>query len=134
MVIKETTFQVIKPGSPRPLESFDFGNDHYQYIRDPKLSDDIVVFKHWTGGASCCYVITAYQTKPTFKQILKHENDHFKADSFIVGKDTIELYDGKVRDYGDNYRVHANLVYKPILFDLRNERWIPVAPNTGDKE
>ncbi|MBT3786802.1 MAG: hypothetical protein HN725_10585 [Alphaproteobacteria bacterium] len=54
-----------------------------------------------------------------------------KPDSYIMGKDTIDLDDWKSPEYSGPHKNHANLIYNPILFDSRNEQWITVVPGTG---
>ena len=36
-----------------------------------KLSNDYVVIREHTGGASCCFIVHAFQTKPKFKKLLR---------------------------------------------------------------
>jgi TPR repeat protein len=127
----DTILEIFKEGDDLPVERKIINSWKVDVIEDKDLSRDFVVLREWNGGASCCWVIHAFQTKPSLKRLLKHENDHFKPEEFVVGKDTLELYDPDSEVYSGNSRSHANLVYEPIHYDLRNERWIAVAPGTG---
>ena len=57
-----------------------------------KLSDDYVVLREHSGGASCCLIIHAFQTKPEFKKILEHNNEYFDMGEVIHGEHTLELH------------------------------------------
>ena len=128
----DTTLTIYSSESSLPIETVKFGSRHYEFLEGDNLSKDIVVIRSYEGGASCCYIIHAFQTKPVFKRLLKHHNDFFSSDLRIVGKDIIELYDGGSPEYNHPSKAHANLIYEPILFDLRNDRWINVYPDDGD--
>jgi hypothetical protein len=130
----DTILEVFKGDEERPVEKYVSFTWVLDVIEDDLISDDYVLLREWSGGASCCWIIHAFQTKPGFKRLLNHGNDHFKPEKFVVGKDTLELYDPDSEVYSGNSRSHANLVYEPIHYDLRNERWLPVAPGTGDSE
>ena len=110
------------------LETVEFGSTYYKFLDDDNLSEDIVVLKSHVGGASCCYIIHAFQTKPELRRLLEHDNDFFSSDIRLVSKDLIELYDGRSPEYSHPSKARASLVYNPIYFDLRNDRWIRPRP------
>ena len=130
----DTILEVFKGDEERPVERVVIDSWYVDVIEDDLLSDEFVVLREWNGGASCCWFVQAFRTKPAFKRLLNHENDHFKPEELVVGKDTLELYDPDSEVYSGTRKSHANLVYEPIHFNLRNEKWIPVTTNTGDKE
>jgi hypothetical protein len=130
----DTLLEIFHGDAERPVERLVIDSWYVDVIKDDLLSKDLVLLREWSGGASCCWIIHAFQTKPGFKRLLTHNNDHFKPEEFIVGKDTLELYDPDSDKYSDPRRSHASLVYEPIHFDMRNERWLPVFPGIGDKE
>ena len=130
----DTILEIFKEDDDLPVERKIINSWKVDVIEDRDLSGDFVVIREWNGGASCCWVVHAFQTKPSLKRLLKHENDHFKPDKFVVRKDTLELYDPDSDKYSDPSRSHTSLVYEPIHFDLRNEKWVPMASNGGDKE
>ena len=113
------------------LETVKFGSTYYKFLDDDNLSEDIVVLKSHVGGASCCYIIHAFQTKPELRRLLEHDNDFFSSDIRLVSKDLIELYDGRSPEYSHPSKARASLVYNPIYFDLRNDRWTWTRPGDG---
>jgi hypothetical protein len=130
----DTILEISKGDAERPVERLVIDSWYVDVIEDVTLSKDFFVLRQWSGGASCCWVVQAFRTKPSFKLVLNHENDHFKPDKFVVGKDTLELYNPDSDKYSDPRRSHASLVYEPIHLDLRSEKWLPVAPNAGERE
>jgi hypothetical protein len=130
----DTILEVFKGDEERPVERVVIDSWYVDVVEDDLLSEEFVVLREWNGGASCCWFVQAFRTKPAFKRLLNHENDHFKPEELVVGKDTLELYDPDSEVYSGTRKSHANLVYEPIHFNLRNEKWIPVTTNTGDKE
>ena len=127
----DTILEIFKGDAERAVERVVIDSWKVDVIDDDLLSKDFVVLREWNGGGSCCWFVQAFRTKPGFKRLLNHENDHFKPEKFVVGKDTLELYDPDSEVYDDTGRSHASLVYEPIHFDLRSERWIPVVSGTG---
>jgi len=47
-------------------------SEKVEFVGTGRLSENFVVIKEWSGGGSCCYLITAFQTLPTFKILLEH--------------------------------------------------------------
>jgi uncharacterized protein YecT (DUF1311 family) len=126
----KVTLEIFSSESSHPLETVELGSRHYDYFGEDNLSDDIVVINEWGGGASCCYIVHAFQTKPKFKRLLRHNNDFFDPDASMVGKDTIELYDHS-DTYSSPSKSHVTLIYTPTQFDLRNDRWGTFYPPSG---
>jgi len=118
-------------GSEGLLETSKFGSTHYEFLEGDNLSNDIVVIISHEGGASCCYVIHAFQTKPELRRLLEHNNDFFSSDIRLVSKDLIELYDGRSPEYSHPSNARSSLVYKPVYFDLRHDRWTWTRPGDG---
>jgi hypothetical protein len=86
------------------------------------LSDDFVVLEEWSGGGSCCLLITAFQTLPKFKVILEqHNNDFFDRTEIVAGPEKLELHRS---DEDAPYPAsHSQLQYSPAFFDLRRGKW-----------
>jgi uncharacterized protein len=122
--------EIFSSESSQPLETVEFGSRYYDYFGEDDLSEDIVIINEWGGRGSCCYIVHAFQTKPKFKRLLRHNNKLFDPDASIVGKDTIELYD-QSDTYDDTSKSRDKLVYTPTQFDLRNERWGTFYPPSG---
>ena len=127
----DTILGIFKGDAELPVERYVSFTWILDVIEDDLLSKEFVILREWGGGASCCWIIHAFQTKPGFKRLLTHNNDHFKPEGFVVGKDTLELYDPDSDKYSDPGRSHASLIYEPILYDLRSEQWLPFVPKTG---
>ena len=128
----DATLEIYSSDSSHPLETVAIGSRYYEFLEDDNLSQDIVVIRAHLGGASCCYIIHAFQTKPVFKRLLEHDNNFFSSNLRFVGKDLIELFDNNSFEYSHPSEVRASLIYKPIHYDLRNDRWINVYPDDGD--
>ena len=86
-----------------------------------KLSDDFVVMREHTGGASCCFIIHAFQTKPKFKKILTHNNDFFDMTEVIQGEHILELHKEPFFLIGPFS--HAGLKYNATIYNLKKNDW-----------
>ena len=87
--------------------------------KSKKLSNDYVVIREHTGGASCCFIVHAFQTKPTFKKLLEHNNDFFDMTEVIHGEHTLELHKEPLFSVGSS----AHPKYNPGIFNLKNNDW-----------
>jgi len=91
------------------------------FVKSKKLSSDYVVIREWSGGASCCLIIHAYQTRPEFKKVLEHNNDFFDRTELVVGETTLELHKEPAINFGPSS--HSQLKYNPAKFDLKTGKW-----------
>ena len=74
-----------------------------------KLSDDYVVLREHSGGASCCLIIHAFQTKPKFKKVLEHDNKYFDMTEVINGTHTLPVHMKQLLDtYGQCWHVQES--------------------------
>lgn len=96
--------------------------DEARYKSDV-LSKDYLIFKEWTGGGSCCLVFHVFQTKPTFKKLLEHNNDFFDATEIVIGPHQLELHRYKEHLQPSSIQPHVNLRYNPSIYDLKQNRW-----------
>ena len=101
--------QTLKSSSIMFLEGFN----------SKKLSDDYVVLREHSGGASCCLIIHAFQTKPKFKKILEHNNKNFDMTEVIQGEHTIELHKEPFFSVGSS----AELKYNASIYNLKENDW-----------
>lgn len=99
-----------------------------EFIKNGTLSEDYIIIREWSGGASCCFIVHAFQTKPEFKKLIEHNNDFFDATTIPVGEHEIELHEEPL-SYPSS---HAQLKYNPRVFDLRKQEWKADA-STGNK-
>jgi hypothetical protein len=99
-----------------PLNSY----DGPEFLESDLLSGDYVLVNEWSGGASCCKIIHAFQTSP-FKEILiGYDNALFDVE--IVSKDQIALH--VFNENGPNADQHPKFwEYSPQVFDLRTGEW-----------
>jgi hypothetical protein len=92
-----------------------------KFIGADKLAENYVVMREWSGGASCCLLITAFQTSPEFKIILEHNNDFFDMTEIVAGPEKLELFRS---DENTPYPAsHSALRYVPSYFDLSQGKW-----------
>ena len=84
-----------------------------------KLSDDYVVLREHSGGASCCLIIHAFQTKPKFEKVLEHNNEYFDMTEVIHGEHTLELHKEPFFSGGSS----AHPKYNASIFNLRENDW-----------
>ena len=103
------------------LYSRELKSEKVEFIGTGRLSDDFVVIKEWSGGGSCCYLITAFQTLPTFKILLEHNNDFFDRTEIIAGREKLELH--RLTEHATYPSSHSELPYTPSIFDLRRGKW-----------
>ena len=87
--------------------------------KSKKISNDYVVIREHTGGASCCFIIHAFQTKPKFKKLLEHNNDFFDVTEVIHGEHTLELHKEPLFSVGSS----AHPKYSPGIFNLKKNDW-----------
>ena len=60
------------------LYSRELKSENVEFLGTGRLFDDFVVIQEWSGGSSCCLLISAFQTLPKFKILLEqHDNDFF---------------------------------------------------------
>ena len=83
------------------------------------LSSDYVVIREHTGGASCCFIIHAFQTKDKFKKLLEHNNDFFDMTEVIHGEHTLELHKEPFFSVGSS----AQPEYSAGIFNLKENDW-----------
>ena len=84
-----------------------------------KLSDDYVVLREHSGGASCCLIIHAFQTKPKFKKVLEHDNKYFDMTEVINGTHTLQLHKEPFFSSGSS----AHPEYNAGIFNLKENHW-----------
>ena len=84
-----------------------------------KLSGDYVVLREHSGGASCCLIIHAFQTRPKFKKILEHNNEYFDMNEVIHGEHTLELHKEPFFSVGSS----AQPEYSAGIFNLKENDW-----------
>lgn len=89
------------------------------FIENGPLSDGYVVIREWSGGASCCFIIQVFRTKPEFKKLIEHNNDFFDRSTIPAGEHEIELHKNPL-SYPSS---HALLKYNPRLFNLKTLEW-----------
>ena len=96
-------------------------SENVEFLKDG-LSDDYLVLKEWSGGASCCLLITGFRVKPDFKLLLdRHNNDFFDRTQVISSVTELELHRDRE---GDLYpSSHSKLKYRPSVFDLKTASW-----------
>jgi hypothetical protein len=94
-------------------------SDGVKFIENTMLSEDYIVIREWTGGASCCFIVHAFQTKPTFKKLLEHNNEYFDSSELIVGKTKLGLHKEPFISIGGG----AHPKYNPAIFDLKTGDW-----------
>ncbi len=112
--------RVIKTGEllhAQPLKSS--GIEFLKGAKSKKLSNDYVVIREHTGGASCCFIVHAFQTKPKFKKLLEHNNDFFDVTEVIHGEHTLELHKEPLFSVGSS----AHPKYNPGIFNLKKNDW-----------
>ena len=112
--------RVIKTGEllhAQPLKSS--GIEFLKGAKSKKLSNDYVVIREHTGGASCCFIVHAFQTKPAFKKLLEHNNDFFDMTEVIHGEHTLELHKKPLFSVGSS--THPK--YNPGIFNLKKNGW-----------
>ena len=62
-------------------------------FQDNGLLDEYLVFTEWSGGASCCLLVSAFAVTPEFKVLLdRHNNDFFDRTQVIQSPTTLELH------------------------------------------
>ena len=84
-----------------------------------KLSDDYVVLREHSGGASCCLIIHAFQTKPKFEKVLEHNNEYFDMTEVVHGEHTLELHKEPFFSGGSS----AYPEYNASIFNLKENDW-----------
>ena len=84
-----------------------------------KLSDDYVVLREHSGGASCCLIIHAFQTAPNFKKVLEHNNKYFDMTEVIHGGHMLELHKEPFFSGGSS----APPEYNAAIFNLKENGW-----------
>ncbi len=89
------------------------------FIENGPLSSDYVIIKEWSGGASCCSIIQAFQTKPEFKKLIEHNNDFYEDTIIPVGEHEIELHETPLSFSGS----HSSLKYNARVFNLKMLEW-----------
>ena len=94
-----------------------------------RLSNDYVVIREWNGGGSCCIIFHVFQTKPTFKKLLEHNNDFFDATQVVIGPYQLELHNYKKHLQPSGPQPHSNLKYNPSIYDLKRGCWIKTDKN-----
>ena len=112
--------RVIKTGEllhAQPLKSS--GIKFLKGTKSNKLSNDYVVIREHTGGASCCFIIHVFQTKPKFKKLLEHNNEYFDMTEVIHGEHTLELRKKPLFSVGSS----AHPKYNPGIFNLKKKDW-----------
>tara|TARA_A100001011_G_scaffold22931_1_gene22931 strand:+ start:316 stop:891 length:576 start_codon:yes stop_codon:yes gene_type:complete len=112
--------RVVKTGEllhAQPLKSS--GIEFLKGAKSKKLSNDYVVIREHTGGASCCFIIHAFQTTPKFKKLLEHNNDFFDMTEVIHGEHTLELHKEPLFSVGSS----AHPQYNPGIFKLKKNGW-----------
>ena len=90
-----------------------------EFVKNGPLSEDYVVIRESSGGASCCFIIHAFQTKPEFKKLIEHNNDFFDRSTIPAVEHEIELHKNPL-SYPSS---HALLKYNPRLFNLKTLEW-----------
>jgi len=118
----DTHLTVTLPGESQPYYDMQLATNHSTFVEDVLLSDDFVVVREWSGGASCCLFIHIFSTKPYFRYLHRNNNDFFDKTKLVVGEDKLELHEW----YGAEWKggVHAGLEYQPRVFDLRKGHWV----------
>ena len=114
--------RVVKTGEllhAQPLKSS--GIEFLKGAKSKKLSNDYVVIREHTGGASCCFIVHAFQTKPKFKKILTHNNDFFDMTEVIQGEHILELHKEPFFLIGPFS--HAGLKYNATIYNLKKNDW-----------
>jgi len=94
-------------------------SDDVHFIDNGPLADDYIIIREWSGGASCCSIVHAFQTKPEFKKLIEHDNDFFDMPTIPIGEHEIELHENP-ESYPSS---HSQLKYNPKVFDLRKQEW-----------
>ncbi len=84
-----------------------------------KLSDDYVVIREHSGDISCCLIIHVFQTKPKFRKLLEHNNEHFDMTEVIHGEHTLELHKKSIFSGGSL----AHSGYNANIFNLKENDW-----------
>ncbi|MBT5875758.1 MAG: hypothetical protein HOH43_20200 [Candidatus Latescibacteria bacterium] len=107
--------------SGQVLHSQTLKSDKVSFVIDERLSKDFIVIKEWSGGASCCLIVHAYRTRPSFKKLLEHDNNFFDRTDLIAGSDRLVLYKESV--FFIYPSSHSQLKYTPAVFNLRRNRW-----------
>jgi hypothetical protein len=104
------------------LYSRELKSENVEFLGTGRLSDDFVVIKEWSGGISCCLLISAFQTLPRFKILLEqHNNDFFDGTEIIAGPAKLELH--RMDEDAPYPASHSELQYSPAFFDLRRGNW-----------
>ena len=112
--------RVVKTGEllhAQPLKSS--GIEFLKGAKSKKLSNDYVVIREHTGGASCCFIIHAFQTKPNFRKLLEYNNEYFDMTEVIHGEHTLELHKEPFFSMGAS----AFPNYNPNIFNLKENDW-----------
>ena len=84
------------------------------------LSEDYLVFTEWSGGMSCCLLISAFEVTPEFKVILdRHNNDYFDGTKLVIGPAKLELHRDPFIQIGKG----SHPEYNPKIYNLQNKKW-----------
>tara|TARA_R110000824_G_scaffold337080_1_gene523559 strand:+ start:542 stop:1027 length:486 start_codon:yes stop_codon:yes gene_type:complete len=86
------------------------------------LSNNYIVFTEWSGGSSCCLLVSAFEVTENFKVLLdRHNNDFFDKTTIIInGTDRLQLHRDLVQDPD---QPHSMLKNQPSVFDLKMGKW-----------
>jgi TPR repeat protein len=117
----DTILVIYNTNSQRPVERLVFGSWTVDVMEDENLSKDYMVLREWNGGAFCCWIVHAFRTEPSFKRLLRHNNQSYKPEDIFISKDKLELHDNDSAVKFD--KAYGGLVYTPREFDLRTEAW-----------
>jgi len=129
LVIREDGFGKFLHAAPI---GFTTGPVHAEFIAGPDLSEQFVIIREWTGGASCCYVHYVYTTEPELRRILRRETDFHASENPIVGKDKFEIHSNKNPTFTS--KSHAGYQYNPEVIDLHKQVKIAFGPGREEAE
>jgi hypothetical protein len=86
------------------------------------LSDEFMVMTEWSGGASCCLLVSAFRLTDEFEIVLdRHNNKQFDEVFIIAGKNKIKIYKETMEKIDNKPKSKQN--YSPRIFNLNSGEW-----------